>query len=156
MPEEPVVAETTPQEVEECPCEVELKPMAQWVKGDDPDSCRPCTLGPVVQWYWSELNEQGRPDLATRLEKRVEGMDEDNAAQITQVCEELDKVKTEVDEKLRKRLEEFDCAVQSFQLEEGDLSELGETEESLPPSGVSSPSDSAESSPPQIHSSDSE
>ncbi len=99
-------------------CPIELKPMTEWVKVPDTGNCRPCTLAPVVQWYWSELKEKGRDDIATRLEQKVEGMDDENAEQMTQVCEELDAIKAEVDEPLRQRLLEFDCEVQSLDLDE--------------------------------------
>jgi hypothetical protein len=156
MLEEPVAAETTPQEIEECPCEIELKPMAEWVKGPDPDECRPCTLAPVVQWYWSELNEQGQAALAKRLEEKVEGLDEDKPEQVIEVCKELDKIKAEVPSPLRKRLEEFDCAVESFKLEEGETVEEEAAEQSAPSPEISLVSDSPESLPPQPHSSDTE
>ncbi len=32
-----------------------------------------------------------------------------------QLCEELDKIKSEVEESLRERLEEFDCAAQAYE-----------------------------------------
>lgn len=108
---------------EDKPCP-NLKLMAEWIKVEDPTACRPCTLGPVVQWYWDELNERDLKDLAKRLEKAVENLDEDKPEQALQVCEELDQIKSEVSEELRKRLQEFDCAAQLFDpLIEGDAVE---------------------------------
>lgn len=99
-------------------CPVEIKPMAEWVKVPDTQNCRPCALAPVIQWYWSELNERGKTDIAKRLEEKVEGMDDENTEQMVAVCEELDKIKGEVDEPTRNRLLEFDCEVQSLDLDE--------------------------------------
>jgi len=92
-------------------CPIELKPMAVWVQEPDPKGiCRDCLLAPVLQWYREELNEKG-------YSKFTEGLDTiARAAEVLplQLCEELDKIKGEVEESLRERLEEFDCAAQAY------------------------------------------
>ncbi len=103
------------QEEKACP---NLQPMAEWIKGETPGTCRPCVLTPVVQWYWQELKERGHEDMAKELEAEVDGLEEDNVEQVQALCKDLDDVKAAVPEELRKRLEEFDCSIQSFDPEE--------------------------------------
>ena len=102
---------TKQDNVNACP---NLQPMAEWIKGETPGTCRPCTLTPVVQWYWEELKERGYAELAKELEDEVEVLEEDNVEQIMAICKDLDEIKANAPEDLRKRLEEFDCAIQSF------------------------------------------
>lgn len=96
---------------EEGKCPVELKPMATWVQEEDPRGlCRECLLAPVLRWYRDELNEKGHQKFVSELN------DIARAAEVLplQLCEKLDKIKTEVEEPLRERLEEFDCAAQAY------------------------------------------
>ena len=90
-------------------CPIELKPMAVWVQEKDPKGiCRDCLLAPVLQWYREELVEKGysTEELDTIA----------HAAEVLplQLCEKFDKIKSEVEESLRERLEEFDCAAQTY------------------------------------------
>ncbi len=92
-------------------CPVELKPMATWVQEKDPKGiCRDCLLGPVLQWYRDELNEKGYNKFVSELDEIA------RAAEVLplQLCEEFDKIKGEVEESLRERLAEFDCAAQTY------------------------------------------
>ena len=73
---------------------------------------------PVVQWYHSELEEQGKPEIAKRLEAKVVGIENDDPDQMIAICEELDAIKAEVEEPLRNRLLDFDCEIQLLDLEE--------------------------------------
>jgi hypothetical protein len=114
-------------EAEECPCK-DLKPMAEWVKGETPGTCRPCTLGPVVQWYYAELKAKGYEKIAGQLEQEAYALEEDNFEQVVAICQDLDNIKAAAPDDLRKRFEEMDCAIQSF-----DPNAPAETEES--PSG---------------------
>lgn len=91
------------------------KPMAEWIAEPDPKVCRPCTLGPVVQWYRDTLKEQGAPEHAADLEKLAEATNVDDPASVLTMCRELDKIKASVGDTLRERLKEFDCAGQSYQ-----------------------------------------
>lgn len=100
-------------EKEKCP--IKLKPMAVWVQEEDPRGiCRECLLAPVLQWYRSELVEKGRSELIPGLDNIA------RAAEVLplQLCEELDKIKGEVEESLRERLKEFDCAAQTYEPED--------------------------------------
>ena len=97
---------------EEGKCPVELKPMAVWIKEEDPRGlCRECLLAPVLQWYRDELNGKGYTTFVGELddlEKKAELLP-------LQLCEELDKIKSGVEESLRERLEEFDCTAQVYE-----------------------------------------
>lgn len=108
---------------EEKPCP-NLQPMAEWIKGEVPGTCRPCILTPVVQWYWQELKERGQEDIAAQLEAEVDVLEEDNTEQVMALCKDLDEIKAAASEELRKRLEEFDCSIQSF--DSGETSEASE------------------------------
>lgn len=91
-----------------CNCPIELTPMEKWIKEQSKQgNCKPCMLGPLGNWYVSELKERGQENKAVELALVVDtgGTPED-------LCKALDKVKTEVSEDLRERLKEFDCEVQ--------------------------------------------
>ena len=92
-------------------CPIEIKPMATWVQEEDPNGiCRSCLLAPILQWYREELNEKGLSKFTEELDTIA------RAAEVLplQLCEKLDKIKSEVEESLRERLEEFDCAAQTY------------------------------------------
>ncbi len=96
-------------------CPVELKPMKEWVQEPDPRGiCRECLLGPVLQWYQEELSDKGHGEhvkVLNDIAKQAELLP-------LQLCEEFDKIKGEVEEPLRERLEEFDCAAQAYEPED--------------------------------------
>lgn len=93
-------------------CAVDLKPMAKWVAEPDPKGlCRECRLGPVIQWYGSELKKKGYEELARELIDIAKAED----TEPLQLCEKLDKIKDEVEKPLRERLLDFDCAVQAYE-----------------------------------------
>lgn len=108
----PVINKDSPK------CPVELQPMAVWVLGETPGTCRPCTLGPVIQWYYQELKERGYEDEAQSLEEEANVLEDDNMEQMVAICSDLDEIKKAAPEDLRKRLEEFDCSVQAFNPDE--------------------------------------
>ena len=92
-------------------CPVELKPMAMWVQEEDPEGiCRECLLAPVLQWYREELEAKGYTKFVSELNQIA------RAAEVLPLtlCEKLDNIKSEVEELLRERLEEFDCAAQAY------------------------------------------
>ena len=101
-----------PEEKKKCP--VELKPMAAWIKEEDPQGvCRECLLGPVLQWYQEELKTKGHSEKSSDLAKIAEAPE----VLPLQICQQFDKIKGEVEEPLRERLLDFDCAVQSYKPE---------------------------------------
>lgn len=92
-----------------CACIVGMK---EWVEQPtDGKECRPCLLGPVIQWYMGELQEKGLNDLATEIEKAVEGGE-------VALATKLDEVKEKVSPELKARLREFDCHAQLYKGEE--------------------------------------
>ena len=96
-------------------CPVQLKPMATWIKEEDPRGiCRECLLAPILQWYRDELKDKGHNGFVRNLDEIA------RAAEVLplQLCEEFDKIKGEVEESLRERLEEFDCAAQAYEPED--------------------------------------
>jgi hypothetical protein len=98
------------EDVKKCP--IELKPMKDWVQETDPEKCRSCMLGPVVQWYEETLREQGEVSLAIELVDNA--LNNKEATPLT-ICEQLDKIKAAVGESLRERLKDFDCSAQTFE-----------------------------------------
>jgi len=109
-------------EVEEAPGgEVERQcpqfTMEEWIgqedpKKDDPEQCRPCRLGVTANWYFTELQEQGQAELAESIEQ-IATKEDDPEMPLT-LCKEFDRIKDVVEEPLRERLKDFDCATQSF------------------------------------------
>ena len=98
-----------------CECELPLKSMEDWIKGEEKDGeCRPCTLGPVTQWYVDVLKENGHPDKATEIEQMVK----DDSLEPLTLCQKLDTIKEEVEPSIRERLKDFDCSAQSFSEQE--------------------------------------
>ena len=89
-----------------CACTV---PMTEWVK-EQSKSCRPCLLGPVVQWYTEELQDKGHKPLADGLMKAVDENDTDAVP----VCQKMDEIKENVGVELKARLREFDCEIQNY------------------------------------------
>jgi len=101
------------EERRQCPSST----MEEWISQedphkDDPRFCRPCRLGVIASWYFNELQEQGQKGLAASLEK-ITSKEDDPEMPLT-LCKELDKIKGVVEEPLRERLKDFDCATQSF------------------------------------------
>jgi len=104
---------TMEEENSQCP----ESSMEEWMRQedphkDDPGYCRPCRLGVTAQWYFSELNEHGHEGLAENIEK-IATNGEDPEMPLT-LCKEFDRIKKVVEEPLRERLKDFDCATQSF------------------------------------------
>lgn len=95
--------------------------MEEWIKQkdpreNDPEYCRPCQLGITANWYFYELQERGKKNLATSIEKIVDK--EDDPEMPLTLCREFDRIKAVVEEPLRERLKDFDCATQSFNPDE--------------------------------------
>ena len=101
------------------PC-AKLQSMQDWIEGSNSEEeCRPCALGPVLQWYESELNEAGKPELAQLLQK----FKEDDTLTPLEVAETMDRIKDEAPD-LAERLKEFDCTAQVFSIKEQNNEEV--------------------------------
>ena len=101
--------------------------MEEWIGQEDPnkddlEKCRACQLGVTANWYFNELEEQGHKELAASLEK-IATKEEDPDLPLT-LCKEFDRIKDVVGEPLRERLEDFDCATQSFNPDEEIVEEI--------------------------------
>jgi hypothetical protein len=86
----------------------ELKPMAEWIAGQDQEKCRTCMLTVTVPWYYEELEERGLNDTAEDLETLQKEGDP------IKIAAALDQIKEQVDAETKQRLLEFDCATQSL------------------------------------------
>ena len=91
--------------------------MEEWIgqedpHKDDPEHCRPCRLGVTANWYFNELQEKGHKDLAAIIEQV--GTNENDPDMPLTLCKQFDIIKAVVEEPLRERLKDFDCATQSF------------------------------------------
>ena len=98
-------------------CPIKLESMEDWIKkggreGDE--SCRPCILAPAAIWYLSVLRDAGNEEYAKKLEETFENEDP------LTVARELDKIKADVGETLKPKLEEFDCFCQVYKKEDAD------------------------------------
>jgi len=83
---------------------------------DDPKYCRSCRLGVIASWYINELKEQGHQDLAAVIEQI--SFDETDPDLPLTLCKQFDIIKAVVEEPLRERLKDFDCATQAFNPDE--------------------------------------
>jgi G3E family GTPase len=93
------------------PC-VSTISMRDWIQQPgDGKVCRPCLLGPVIQWYSDVLKEKGLGDLATEV---VNAVEEGEIVAATK----LDEVKDKVSPEVKARLREFDCQAQLYKGEE--------------------------------------
>jgi hypothetical protein len=92
-------------------CPIKLTPMAEWIKTPSVNgNCKPCFLGPVSQWYVTELEERGLSDLAKDLTNFIETHDFEDG--VEEICKQFDKIKEVAEDSLRERLLDFDCEVQ--------------------------------------------
>jgi hypothetical protein len=114
------VKQTSEAAPERKKCSIDLKPMAEWVGGSDPKVCRPCLLGPVLQWYADELRQNGKGAMADSLIEKA------NIDEPLTLCKELDTIKERVESSLRERLEDFDCAVQTYNDDDDETTLRGE------------------------------
>jgi hypothetical protein len=119
------------------PAKLSIQSMKDWMKAKidtgDPQECKPCLLGPIVNWYFSLLKENSVDEQYNKLEKAVDNLDEDDPQQLLKLCETLDEIKKIVVKSIRKQLEEFDQSVQEFNPEDIEaLQEEEENEEETP------------------------
>jgi hypothetical protein len=115
------MAETETEQIEQNNVCAGTVPMGEWLK-QETQECRPCLMGPVVDWYATELEEKGRPELADELRQVVEELQDES--EVAKVGERMDSIKEAVGEgELRDRLREFDCTVQTYRAPEGESEE---------------------------------
>ena len=95
--------------VEGFTCEIKIESMENWIKGEKEEDCRSCLLSAISSWYVTLLEETGNNELANKM---ISAFETGNSLTIAQ---ELDKVKLGVGNKLKPKLEEFDCLCQSHE-----------------------------------------
>ena len=93
-------------------CAIKVKLIVDWVQEEDEKVCRPCLIKPLANYYLGTLQESTEPkagELAKNLEKAWESAD------LLTIAQELDKIKSEVGDDLRKELVALDCFTQSYE-----------------------------------------
>ncbi len=88
--------------------------MQEWyaqVQAKDTTACIPCAVPPLASWYYQELEGAGLRHQMERLELAAATGD------VVDVLGAMDAIKAEVSEDLRERLKEFDCLLQTTDLE---------------------------------------
>jgi hypothetical protein len=93
-------------------CECEVKTMSDWIKEEDPEQCHICLIEPTASAYIGTLEDAGAKDQIKSLE---ESWQSNNPLTI---AEQLDKIKQEVGDDLKKELITLDCFAQSFKPEQ--------------------------------------
>jgi len=89
-------------------CPIPLQPMAEWVKANV-KQCVPCVMTPVAEHYLGALEDAGETEHAFRLSKAYEG------GNLLTIAEIMDRIKAQVGETLKDKLEGFDCMGQTFE-----------------------------------------
>lgn len=95
-----------------CPL-TKIKPVQEWIKEPETDeSCPPCLIAPLSEYYLGSLEEAGEKEYADKLRVMFE------AGDIYKIAETLDNIKNNVGDKLRAELLELDCFAQVFKKNE--------------------------------------
>ena len=92
-------------------CNIEVRPVAEWVGDKKPEGCPPCLIAPLSGYYLGALEEAGETKLATELKQLFKEGD------VLTISKKLDSIKTNVGEALRKQLRNLDCFAQTFKPE---------------------------------------
>ena len=94
-------------------CTIKVKPMVDWIQEEDERVCHPCLLKPLAAYYLGTLRENKADLKAPDMAKSLEGAWE--SADALTIAKELDKIKSEVGDDLRKDLTTLDCFTQSYE-----------------------------------------
>jgi hypothetical protein len=89
-----------------------LKPNAEWIKGEDPDNCPPCLIKPLAEFYLGAL---GDANDQKHVEVLLEAWD---TGEVLTIATAMDNIKSEVGEPLKQVLRGFDCSAQTLKLSE--------------------------------------
>lgn len=91
-------------------CNIKVQPVAKWLEEetDDEEDCRTCLIAPLATYYAGTLEEYGQSELLGSLEKKWESGDP------LTIAKELDRIKNEVGDDLKKYLKSLDCLTQTF------------------------------------------
>jgi len=92
-------------------CAIKVKPIADWVEEQDEEVCHPCLIKPLVSYYLGTIKESDDPKAKEAADSIKKAWD---SADILTIAKELDKIKKEVGDNLRKELMTLDCFTQSY------------------------------------------
>lgn len=94
-------------------CTREVKPISEWVEEQDGKICHPCLVKPLVSYYLGALQDNKADprakEMAASLEKAW------GSGDVLTITKELDRIKKEVGDNLRKELVTLDCFAQSYE-----------------------------------------
>lgn len=96
-------------------CAIKVKPIVDWVQEEDEKVCRPCLIKPLANYYLGTLQESKAEPKVGELVKNLEKAWK--SADLLTIAKELDKIKSEVGDDLRKELVALDCFTQSYEEE---------------------------------------
>ncbi len=111
-PKEEIAPPITGEPEEECHCD-NLLPMEEWLAEEDVDGeqCHECILQPIVEFYIGALQDEGAEPQIKQLREAWASED------LLTIGEVMDKIKSEVGESLKKRLNTYDCYAQTYKPE---------------------------------------
>lgn len=92
-------------------CAIKVKPIVDWVQEEDEEVCHPCLIKPLINYYLGTIQESTdskAKEMAENIKKAWESAD------LLTIAKELDKVKKEVGDNLRRELITLDCFTQSY------------------------------------------
>jgi len=92
-------------------CAIKVKPIVDWVQEEDEKVCHSCLIKPLVSYYLGTLQESVDPK-AKEMEESIKKAWE--SADLLTIAKELDKIKKEVGDNLRRELVALDCFTQSY------------------------------------------
>ena len=86
--------------------------MSEWANDKNGPICKPCIMPVLISWYETELEDQGRKDLADKLHKAKMKP----SATPEGIAVMLDNIKTQIipNNRLYQKLIEFDCLCQEY------------------------------------------
>ena len=96
-------------------CAIKVKPIVEWVQDEDEKVCHPCLIKPLATYYLGALQDNKTDPKAGELVRGLEKAWE--SADLLTIAKELDKIKKEVGDNLRKDLLTLDCFTQSYEEE---------------------------------------
>lgn len=94
-------------------CQRKVKPVTNWVEEEDGKVCHPCLISPLADYYLGTLRKNTADPKAEQMIKNLEKAWE--SKNILTIAQELDKIKNEVGDDLRKELVTLDCFAQSYE-----------------------------------------
>jgi hypothetical protein len=98
-------------ELDDFVCNIEVKPVADWVEDEEAEGCPECLIKPLSSFYLGVLEKEGEEKLAEELKAVFKEGD------VLTISKKLDSIKTDAGKALRKQLRNLDCFAQTFKPE---------------------------------------